>query len=142
MIRAALPGVATVVEKTSHDSRTVFSASDAALVKSGTATLEAALAGTPTAAVYKLSPPASALRRLFRFHLPFATPPNILAGRFAIPEFLLEDATAENLSTALKRILHDESRRTRMRETFSRVRESLARGGSRRAAQAALELAR
>ena len=142
MIRAALPGVAAVVEKTSHDSRTVFSASDAALVKSGTATLEAALAGTPMAAVYKLSPSASALRRLFRFHLPFATPPNILAGRFAIPEFLLEDATAENLSTALKRILHDESRRTRMRETFSRVRESLARGGSRRAAQAALELAR
>ena len=131
---------ADVFEKSAHDSREVFSASDAALVKSGTATLEGALCMTPMATAYKPGPMAELLRRLFRFHLPFAVLPNILAGRFAVPEFLLGEATAENLRAALRRILNDQARRERMREVFSGLREMLARDGSRTVARAALEM--
>ena len=129
-----------VFESPARAAREVFAASDAALVKSGTAALEGALCLTPMAVVYKLGPVGDALRRMFRFDLPFAALPNILAGRFASPEFLLRDATAGNLRLALGRILNDEIRRKRMREIFASLRIALAHGGSRRAAAAALEL--
>lgn len=131
---------ADVFEKGAYDSRAVFSASDAALVKSGTAALEGALCMTPMAVAYKLGAMGGLLRRMFRFHLPFASLPNILAGRFAVPEFLLGEATAGNLCAALRRILRDEGRRSRMLGIFSDLREMLACDGSRLAARAALEL--
>ena len=124
-----------------RDSRAVFAAADAALVKSGTATLEGALCLTPMAAVYKLGAGADLLRRLFNFHMPYAALPNILAGRFAMPEFLLGDAVAANVTPALRRLLLDQARRDRMRRTFSELRGMLARNGSHQAAAAALNLA-
>ena len=140
-MRAGLAGVsADVCERPAGGAREIFAAADAALVKSGTAALEGALCLTPMAVVYRLGPMGEFLRRLFRFDLPFAALPNILAGRFAAPEFLLREASAGNLRVALGRILADESRRSRMREIFAGLRSVLARGGSRRAARAALEM--
>ena len=141
-MRTGLAGVsADVCERPAGGgAREIFAAADAALVKSGTAALEGALCLTPMAVVYRLGPMGEFLRRLFRFDLPFAALPNILAGRFAAPEFLLREASAGNLRVALGRILADESRRSRMREVFAGLRSVLARGGSRRAARAALEM--
>ena len=137
---ARMKVAAEVFEKNIADSRAVFSAADAALVKSGTATLEGALCLTPMAAVYKTGAAGFFLRRMFRFYLPFAALPNILAGRFVAPEFLLNEATAANVCPALRRILRDDARRKRMREAFSNLREMLARDGSACAARAALEM--
>lgn len=129
-------GVEVVVGET----RTVFAAADAALVKSGTATLEGALCLTPLVAVYKLGAMADLLRRCFQFHLPFAALPNILAGRFVVPEFLLEEADAGDIAWALRRVLRDKERRRRMRTAFAALRGQLAQDGAARAATAALAL--
>lgn len=86
------------------------------------------------AVVYKPGAAADIARRMFRFHLPFAALPNILAGRFAVPEFLLSEATADNLSLALRRILQDDALRNRMRAVFADLRTMLARNGSKEVA--------
>ena len=140
VMRAGFARLGVPVSVFARNSRAVFAAADAALVKSGTATLEGALCLTPMAAVYKLGAAADMLRRIFRFHMPYAALPNILAGRFAVPEFLLADAVTANISTALRRILFDQERRDRMRRTFSDLRGMLAQNGSEQAAKAALNL--
>ena len=72
-------------------------AADVALVASGTATLEAALARCPHVIFYRLNALTARIVRR-RLLLPWVGLPNILAGKFVVPEMLQEDATAENLA--------------------------------------------
>jgi lipid-A-disaccharide synthase len=81
-------------------------ASDAVLVASGTATLETALVGRPMVIAYKMSPWSWRLMRGMRY-LPWVGLPNILAGRYVVPEFLQDEATPENLAQALGNLLVD-----------------------------------
>ena len=74
-------------------------AADVALVASGTATLEAALARCPYVIYYRLSPVTAFIVRR-KLLLPYVGLPNILAGKFVVPELLQEDATVENLVLA------------------------------------------
>ena len=86
-----------------HDA---MKASDAVLVASGTATLEAALLKRPMAIAYKM---ASFSYRLMRRmgYLPYVGLPNILAGKFVVPEFIQDDATPENMAQALLNFYSD-----------------------------------
>src|SRR6476619_7150140 len=72
-------------------------AADVALVASGTASLEAALARCPHVIFYRVSSLTGRIvgRRLL---LPYVGLPNVLAGGFVIPEFLQEGATPGNLA--------------------------------------------
>ena len=72
-----------------------LAACDAALVASGTATLEAALLKAPMVIAYRLAPLSWQLMRRMRLQ-PWIGLPNILAGRFVVPEFLQDDASADN----------------------------------------------
>ncbi len=118
-------------------SQDAMSAADAVLVASGTATLEAALLRKPMVIAYRM-PAASYWLLKGKGYLPYYGLPNILAEEFVVPEFIQDDATADNLSRALLNLLDDETVCGRLRERFARLHESLRCDGAVRAARAVL----
>ncbi len=118
-----------------------LAASDAALVASGTATLEAALQKTPMVIAYRMSPWSWRLMKRMRYQ-PWVGQPNFLSGRFVVPEFLQEDATPENLAQALGNIAQDRVVQGRIRCAFRRIHTTLRQGTAERAAAAVLSCLR
>jgi lipid-A-disaccharide synthase len=114
-----------------------LAASDAVLVASGTATLETALIGRPMVIAYKMSPWSWRLMRSMRY-LPWVGLPNILAGRYIVPEFLQEDATPENLSQALGNLLVDRQARAAIARVFASIHRQLRQDTAQKAADAVL----
>jgi len=133
------PLCVTVVEGDTYN--TLFH-SYFAVVASGTATVEAALAGAPMVIIYR----GSELNwRLIRplIHLDTFGMANLIAGRRIVPELMQRDATGVAIAREAAAILSDAARLTRMRDDLRRVREMLAaEGGSaaERAARAVLEV--
>ena len=115
--------------------RLALHAADVALVASGTATLEAALARCPMVITYRV-PALTYWLMKRKALLPYVGLPNILAGEFVVPELLQEDATPANLAQALGNWLDNKEARTRLRERFAAMHASLARGHDERVAQA------
>jgi len=96
-----------------HDARAALFHSRAAVVTSGTATVEAALMGTPFIAVYRLSPLTFfAARKMVK--VPYVAMPNLIAGRRIVPELLQSEFTPRNVATELKAILRDGVERQQM----------------------------
>ena len=113
----------------------VIAASDLVLVASGTATLQAALIGTPMVIIYRTSPLTYQIgKRLVT--IPYIGLVNILAGKKLVPEILQERATAPNIAQEALAILGDSTRQRVMKENFQGIRNSLGcPGASRRAAE-------
>lgn len=103
---------------------------DAALVKSGTTTLEAALAGTPFVVAYRMNRLSyQVARRLVR--VPHIALANLVGGRRIAPEFIQDEATPKALCHALLPLLDPGSaERQRMVEELRDVRRRLERGGA------------
>ncbi|MCX7155497.1 MAG: lipid-A-disaccharide synthase [Rhodocyclales bacterium] len=112
-------------------------ASDAVLVASGTATLETALVGRPMVIAYKMSPWSWRLMRGMRY-LPWVGLPNILAGRYVVPEFLQDEATPENLAQALGNLLVDRQARAAIARVFDGIHRLLRQNTAQKAADAVL----
>jgi lipid-A-disaccharide synthase len=115
-----------------------MAASDAVLVASGTATLEAALLKRPMAIAYKM---ASFSHRMMRRmgYLPYVGLPNILAGRFVVPEFIQDDATPENLAQALLNLYADKATCARIGQVFRQIHLQLKQNTAEKAAAAILD---
>ena len=115
-------------------------AAHAAVVASGTATVEAALAGVPTVIVYRVSPLTFALaRRLVR--VPHVGMANLLAGERVFPELLQDDFTPERLAHEVLSLIQDPGRLKAVRRGLATVIRRLGGpGASRRAAWVAMEL--
>jgi lipid-A-disaccharide synthase len=112
-------------------------ACDAALVASGTATLEAALLKRPMVISYKM--PDLSWRIIKRKkYLPYVGLPNILAGRFVVPELIQEDATADNLAQALFNLLQDKSVAAGLQQVFGQMQQDLRQNTAEKAASAVL----
>jgi lipid-A-disaccharide synthase len=115
--------------------RLALQACDAAIVASGTATLEAALARCPMVITYRLNPLTYRLV-MRKALLPYFGLPNILSGEFVVPELLQDEATPANLAQALGNLLDSPDARSRMRAHFARLHESLACGHDARVVEA------
>ena len=117
-----------------HDA---MKASDAVLVASGTATLEAALLKRPMAIAYKM---ASFSYRLMRRmgYLPYVGLPNILAGKFVVPEFIQDDATPENMAQALLNFYYDKRTCALIAEEFLEIHLQLKQNTAEKAATAVI----
>jgi lipid-A-disaccharide synthase len=132
----SLPRTPARLQIVTGQTRHVLRQATAALVTSGTATLESALLDCPTVVVYKASALTYFLARLL-VRLPHIGIVNVIANRRICPEFIQADATPHNLATALLRLIEDDSARAEMRRGFEEVRTLLGPGG---AAERAAEL--
>lgn len=97
-----------------------FRSARAALTKSGTSTLELALAGVPMAAAYKVPLIEEAVGRLL-ITAHSAILANLVLGENVVPEFLQRDCTAEKLCEAMLPLLSDTPERRRQIEAFARL---------------------
>jgi lipid-A-disaccharide synthase len=97
-----------------------FREARAALTKSGTSTLELALAGVPMAAAYKLPLIEEAIGHLL-IKIDTAILANLVLGENVVPEFIQRQCTAEKLCDALLPLLSDTPQRRRQIEAFARL---------------------
>lgn len=123
-----------------EDTRALLRHADAALVKSGTVTLETVLENTPFVIAYR----ASALtmwvaRRLVRVkHIGL---PNLIMDETVIPEFCQDDVAPGVIAPLLVELLEEGEARERQLDDMARVRERLGQpGAARRVAELAAEL--
>ncbi len=114
-------------------------AADVVLLASGTATLEAALLGTPMVVAYRLSWLTFAIvSRMVK--VKYVALPNLLTDVPQVPEFLQQDATPEKLSAALLSYLNDHKLRTNVIEAFTQLQTMLAQNADEKAAEVILGL--
>jgi lipid-A-disaccharide synthase len=123
----------TVVHDRTH---AALSAATAAIVASGTATVEAALLGAPMVVVYRLSPWTYRLGRRF-VRVPYYAMVNLIGGRRVVPELIQSDFTAERVLAEILPLLDETPARQQMLSDLAAVREKLGGpGASARAADA------
>jgi len=121
------PGSAEIVR---GDPARLLAASDAALVKSGTTTLEAALSGTPMVVAYKVHPLTYQLAQRVRT-VEWVSLVNLVAGSEVVPELLQDRAEAESLADALRPLLDPDDPRTRAQQRgLALVRRRLGEPGA------------
>ena len=103
-----------------QEKRAAFRIARAALAKSGTVTLELALAGVPMVTAYRVGAvEAWIMRRADPVKSVILA--NLVIGENVVPEFLQEDCTPEKLSPALREVLDDTPLRRRQLEAFARI---------------------
>lgn len=102
---------------------------EAAIINSGTASLEAALIGTPQIVGYKVAA-ASAfiMRRLIKVQ--YVSLANLIIDRLAFKEFLQENFTLENLVAEMRRITEDAACRQQMLSDYAEIRRLLGGTGA------------
>src|SRR6185295_15556281 len=112
-----------------EDRYDAVAAADAAVVASGTASLETALLGTPMVIVYRMNPMTYALARRLT-DLPHVGMPNLIAGRCVVPELIQDECAGPSIARALRGILTDPARAGAMRSELEGVRARLGEPGA------------
>lgn len=126
-----------LIENRTHE---LMQHSDAAIVTSGTATLETGWFGTPLVVVYRTSPVSFFIGRML-VDVANIGLVNIVAGKTVAPEFLQNKMTSENLVAAVGLILTDEAYRQAMKSDLSKIKEKLGPpGASARVAEGIIAL--
>jgi lipid-A-disaccharide synthase len=103
------------------ESLKVLAASEAAVIASGTATLQAALLGIPLVVVYKMFPATFWLGKQI-VKVKHVSLVNILAGREVVKELLQSEATVGNIVQELEKILSDGSHTKNMMDAYAGIR--------------------
>jgi lipid-A-disaccharide synthase len=124
---------------TEGKAQVAMTAADAILVKSGTVTLEAALLKKPMVISYKV-PWLTGQIMQRQGYLPYVGLPNILAGRFVVPEILQHFATPEALADATLKQLNDDANRATLTEIFTEMHHALRQNTAQRAAEAVAQV--
>ena len=116
----------TRVEGATYDA---LAAADCAIVASGTATVEAALLGTPMVVVYRVEPTtAFFLKRMIR--TPFISMVNLIAERRVVPELMQDGFTPAAVEAEVRRLLESPVARDEMKAGLAEVRAKLGPGGA------------
>jgi lipid-A-disaccharide synthase len=118
-----------------------MTAADGVLLASGTATLEAALLKRPMVVTYKM-PWLSYVIGRSKVVVPYVSLPNVLAGRFVVPEIFQDEATPAVLAQALINQLGDKQVRTQQERAFLEMHRALRQNTSERVVEAILPLLR
>jgi lipid-A-disaccharide synthase len=120
----------------------VFERCDGIVAASGTVTLQAAIYGTPSVIIYKVSPVSAWLARIL-VRVPNVGLVNLVAGRELAPELLQDDATGDNIARAIQNMLEDEDQLNQLRRRLIALRDVLGgTGASDRVAELALGMIR
>jgi lipid-A-disaccharide synthase len=137
-VRAAIAAwpISARVTADPDEKHEAFRTARAALTKSGTSTLELALAGVPMVAAYKVSPVEAIIGSLL-IHASSAILANLVLGKNVVPEFLQGDCTADRLAAALVPLLGDTPDRRRQTEAFSQLNDRMEIGKATPSAHAA-----
>ena len=114
-----------------------MTASDIVLVASGTATLECALLKRPMVITYRLNALTWWMMKR-KAYLPYFGLPNVLCGRFVVPELMQTDATPENLAQALLNLLNDQNAVAELEATFNELHKTLRQNTAQKAADVVL----
>jgi lipid-A-disaccharide synthase len=108
--------------------------SEVSAVSSGTATLEAALLGTPMVVFYRLSPLTFFIAKILA-KVDYISLVNLLSRKQVVPELIQKEATAGNIFSELKRVLNDVPYRYNMISSLKKIREIVGdKGASARVA--------
>ena len=120
--------VAPVIVTNDTDKHDAYAAAAVALTKSGTSTLELALAGVPMAVTYRVNTVSAFMaRRMIRVrHVAMV---NLLAGRQVVPELLQEACTPETLCAVVLSLLRDPAEAAAQRGAFEMIVASLRPSG-------------
>ena len=102
---------------------------DVGIVSSGTASLEAAIYGTPAVVIYKMSGVSWIVAR-FLAKVSFVSMTNLVAQKQVFPELLQRQAKASNISSSLRSIIESSSIRNQMLSDMAYVREKLGSPGA------------
>jgi lipid-A-disaccharide synthase len=124
MTRACFPAEFPVIVDRASDA---LCACDAAVVKMGSATLEAAVMGAPQVAVYDLGAAARlewVLLWMWK-RIPFIAMPNIILQRLCIPELLGLNCRPELIADGIQRLLNDAAAREQMLAGYAEIRDHL-----------------
>jgi lipid-A-disaccharide synthase len=112
-----------------QDKRAAFRIAHAAFAKSGTVTLELAVAGVPMVGAYKGGAAEAWIVRR-RITSPSVILANLVVGENVVPEFIQQDCTPEKLAPALRDVLAQTPMRQRQVEAFARLDTIMATGKS------------
>ena len=138
--RAEVPAAPKVLLLEGH-AQQALAACDAAIVASGTATLETLLSRRPMVVAYRLGAlTAFLLRRLRLVKVPYFSQPNLLVGRALVPELFQEQVSGPALGEALLGRLSDRAYLRQLDDEFLKVHQTLRGGAGARAAEAILGL--
>ncbi len=124
----------------------LMAAADAAVITSGTATLEAGILGLPMVVVYRISWLSSLIYRSLEADEHRGKPvmvalPNLIMQRKFLPELLQEQLTYQNLTLELRKMIEDEQESKSLRDELAKMRELIGPPGvMERAAQLIMEL--
>jgi lipid-A-disaccharide synthase len=125
--RYARPCIA--IKRVENATYNALAAADCAIVASGTATVEAALLGTPMVVVYRVAPvTASILRHMIR--TPFIGMVNLIASRLVAPELIQDEFTPEAVATEVRLLLDSADAREEAKAGLAEVRAKLGPGGA------------
>jgi len=107
----------------------VLAAADVAIISSGTATVEAALTGTPMVVVYRVSRVTAFFARPL-MRAPFFSMPNLIAGRRIVPELIQNEFTPARVAEETRRLMRSPELREAMKRDLAEVRSKLGPGGA------------
>jgi len=126
-VRSVL-GPASEIQVVRGQTHAVMRAADLLLVTSGTATLEAALLGTPMVVCYRLAALSELIARAL-VRVPWISLPNLVAGRSVVPELYRRATTAQGLAQAALALLANGESLAAQRAAFAELGEHLGSGG-------------
>ncbi|HNP54202.1 MAG TPA: lipid-A-disaccharide synthase, partial [Ferruginibacter sp.] len=123
-LTAGYPNVTAVVNQT----YALLSAAKAALVTSGTATLETALFGVPEIICYKGNPVSYQIAKRL-ISIPFIGLVNLIMNKEVVKELIQHELTVENIRKELSALLFDEKRQQQVKQDYQDLKKLLSQGG-------------
>lgn len=138
LLLAEHPELTTKVKLLDGQSHEAMQLADVVLLASGTSSLEAMLLKRPMVVAYKLAKATYFIAK----HLvktPYISLPNLIANKKLIPEFIQDEASAENLAQAVLAQLNEQNAQ-QLKQQFSNLHEELQLNASEKAADALLDL--